>query len=185
MQQRKAGRPSGTDGSDFSYRMVVDSRYTKVAKGKSRLKALIFIQGIFQLIVLFYVALPISKGKDPNILAVSSSVIGLISLLIGELGRRRSRGGFLKFYLAMSTITVLLSISCAASSSSTLEFIQNPTEWETKKFELIETLVLLLGRLHIPHALYAQFSDTTFSIFQIYLLLSEQDCWCRCSRSAL
>lgn len=30
MQQRKtttaAGRPSGTDGSDFSYRMVVDSR---------------------------------------------------------------------------------------------------------------------------------------------------------------
>ncbi|KAI5569832.1 hypothetical protein BDE02_12G103400 [Populus trichocarpa] len=147
MQQRKAGRPSGTDGSDFSYRMVVDSRYTKVAKGKSRLKALIFIQGIFQLIELLYVVLPISKGKDPNILAVSSSVIGLISLLIGELGRRRSRAGFLRFYLAMSTIAVLLSIFCAVSSSSTLEVIQNPAEWETKKFELIETSVLLLGLL--------------------------------------
>ncbi|KAM3682591.1 hypothetical protein ACJW31_12G084000 [Castanea mollissima] len=46
MQQRKSafGRPSGTDGSDFSYRMVVDSRYQKVTKGKSRLYALIFIQ---------------------------------------------------------------------------------------------------------------------------------------------
>ncbi|RVW40175.1 hypothetical protein CK203_038439 [Vitis vinifera] len=48
MQQRKSassfGRPSGTDGSDFSYRMVVDSRYTKVAKGKSRLHVLIIAQ---------------------------------------------------------------------------------------------------------------------------------------------
>lgn len=78
MQQRKptAGRPSGTDGSDFSYRMVVDSReftklpsllclrilnldfflinvfrfvlgYTKVTKGKSRLRPLIFVQVTF------------------------------------------------------------------------------------------------------------------------------------------
>ncbi|KAK4572037.1 hypothetical protein RGQ29_030446 [Quercus rubra] len=48
MQQRKSafGRPSGTDGSDFSYRMVVDSRYQKVAKGNSRLYALIFIQHV-------------------------------------------------------------------------------------------------------------------------------------------
>jgi len=77
MQQRKptAGRPSGTDGSDFSYRMVVDSRefpklqissvpdpfslnfflihvlcfvlgYTKVTKEKARLRPLIFVQVI-------------------------------------------------------------------------------------------------------------------------------------------
>ncbi|KAH0979184.1 hypothetical protein GBA52_006361 [Prunus armeniaca] len=46
MQQRRSasGRPTGTDGSDFNYRMVVDSRYQKVAKGKSRLSALILIQ---------------------------------------------------------------------------------------------------------------------------------------------
>ncbi|KAF3445179.1 hypothetical protein FNV43_RR14873 [Rhamnella rubrinervis] len=44
--QRKSvlGRPSGTDGSDFSYRMVVDSRYQKVAQGKSVLYALIIAQ---------------------------------------------------------------------------------------------------------------------------------------------
>ncbi|KAH0702500.1 hypothetical protein KY285_016778 [Solanum tuberosum] len=46
MNQRAVarGRPSGTDGCDFSYRMVVDSRYTKVAKAKSRLAKLIFAQ---------------------------------------------------------------------------------------------------------------------------------------------
>ncbi|KAK4707839.1 hypothetical protein R3W88_028764 [Solanum pinnatisectum] len=49
MNQRFAvrGRPSGTDGSDFSYRMVVDSRYTKVAKAKSHLAKLIIVQGYF------------------------------------------------------------------------------------------------------------------------------------------
>ncbi|KAL8458094.1 hypothetical protein ACS0TY_035825 [Phlomoides rotata] len=46
MSQRKSvnGRPSGTDGSDFSFRMVVDSRYQKVAKGKSRMCSLILTQ---------------------------------------------------------------------------------------------------------------------------------------------
>lgn len=59
------------------------------------------MQGIFQLIELLYVVLPISKGKDPNILAVSSSVIGLISLLIGELGclHDSSSSFFLKTFL--------------------------------------------------------------------------------------
>ncbi|KAK4783951.1 hypothetical protein SAY86_018319 [Trapa natans] len=51
MQQRRSlvGRPSGTDGSDFSYRMVVDSRYQKVAGGRSRLRTLILIQEQFDL----------------------------------------------------------------------------------------------------------------------------------------
>ncbi|CAH9130530.1 unnamed protein product [Cuscuta epithymum] len=47
MHQRTStasGRPSGTDGSDYSFRMVVDSRYQKVAKGKSQLLKIIFIQ---------------------------------------------------------------------------------------------------------------------------------------------
>ncbi|PNX57527.1 hypothetical protein L195_g050447, partial [Trifolium pratense] len=46
MQQRKStlGRPSGTDGSDYSYRMVVDSRYQLVAKGKKRLSVLFIVE---------------------------------------------------------------------------------------------------------------------------------------------
>ncbi|XP_020540677.1 uncharacterized protein LOC105648596 isoform X2 [Jatropha curcas] len=115
MQQRKSGRPSGTDGSDFSYRMVVDSRYTKVAKGKSRLSALISTQAVIQLIGLLNAVLSIPKEKGPDTLAISSSVIGLISLLIGEFGRRRSR------------------------------VIWKLNDLERKKFELINSLLLLLG----------------------------------------
>uniref|UniRef100_A0A6N2LPF4 Uncharacterized protein n=1 Tax=Salix viminalis TaxID=40686 RepID=A0A6N2LPF4_SALVM len=94
---------------------------------------------------------------------IAVQLCSLVSILTGSTSihdlpscRRRSRAGFLRFYLAISTITVLPSLSCAVSSSSTLEVIQNPTEWETKKFELIETFLFFYS-----------------------------DCWCRCSRSAL
>lgn len=68
------------------------------------------MQGIFQLIELLYVVLPISKGKDPNILAVSSSVIGLISLLIGELGclHDSSSSFFLKTFLEVLRLLTLI-----------------------------------------------------------------------------
>ena len=62
------------------------------------------LQGIFQLIELFYAALPITKGNDPNFLAVSSSVIGLISLLIGELGcLHNSSSLFFFFFLSFAS----------------------------------------------------------------------------------
>ncbi|XP_028118860.1 protein jagunal homolog 1 isoform X2 [Camellia sinensis] len=125
MQQRKPtignGRPSGTDGSDFSYRMVVDSRYTKVAKGKSRLSSLIFIQVIVQLVGLLNFLLSILKEESLDTLAVSSIVISFLSLLIGELGRRRSRVNFLKFFMFASSMAVLISIAGAARSNVLVE----------------------------------------------------------------
>ncbi|EEF51538.1 uncharacterized protein LOC8266057 [Ricinus communis] len=147
MQQRKSGRPSGTDGYDFSYRMVVDSRYTKVAKGKSRLCTLILTQAVIQLIGLLCIVLSISNEKGANRLAILSSVIGFFSLLTGELGRRRSRVSFLRVYIITSFIALLLSIFCATASNSTLEVIQNLSHWEKNKFELVETLLLILGSL--------------------------------------
>ncbi|KAA8533845.1 hypothetical protein F0562_031362 [Nyssa sinensis] len=151
MQHRKSatgnGRPSGTDGSDFSYRMVVDSRYTKVAKGKSRLSKLIFVQVIIQLIGLLTLFLSISKDENLDTLAVSSSVIGFISLLIGELGRRRSRVNFLKFYMFASSIAILLSIAHVIWSNISLEIIRDLSRWETKKLELLKTAGVLLGLL--------------------------------------
>ncbi|ONI25078.1 hypothetical protein PRUPE_2G278900 [Prunus persica] len=139
MQQRRSasGRPTGTDGSDFNYRMVVDSRYQKVAKGKSRLSALILTQAVIQLIgVLAF--LFTSNGEGPNVIAISSFAIGSISLIIGELGRRRSRVSLLKVYIVASSIGILLSIACVATGNLTLEVFQNPSNWETKKFELLE-----------------------------------------------
>ncbi|XP_050226202.1 uncharacterized protein LOC126675475 isoform X2 [Mercurialis annua] len=136
MQQRKSGRPSGTDGNDFSYRMVIDSRYTKVAKAKSRLFTLFLTQGLIQLIGLICIVLLITNEKTVSKLAVSSSMTGLLSLLIGELGRRRSRVGLLRFYIYISSIVLLLSIYSAITSNSSLVVIWNPKDWDKKKFEL-------------------------------------------------
>ncbi|XP_065871250.1 uncharacterized protein [Euphorbia lathyris] len=143
MQQRKFGRPSGTDGSDFSYRMVIDSRYTKVAKGKSRLSGLILTQVVIHLVGLVYVVL--STPKD--MLAISSYVIGLVSLLIGELGRKWSKVSFLRVYITASSAPIFFSIYSTIRSNSISEVTWNLNDWESKKFVAIEILLLLLGLL--------------------------------------
>ncbi|CAL2243467.1 unnamed protein product [Prunus armeniaca] len=79
-----------------------------------------------------------SNGEGPNVIAISSVAIGSISLIIGELGRRRSRVSLLKVYIVASSIGILLSIACVAIGNLTLEVFQNPSNWETKKFELLE-----------------------------------------------
>ncbi|KAF7132922.1 hypothetical protein RHSIM_Rhsim09G0192300 [Rhododendron simsii] len=140
MQHRKPavgnGRPSGTDGSDFSYRMVVDSRYTKVAKGKYRLSALIFTQAILQLVGVIVVELTLVFGY-----------------LLYE-GRRRSRVNFLRFYMFASSIAVTISIACVGGSNFLIEVIQDQSRWETKKFELFNIAgVLLASSYHSSSAL--------------------------------
>ncbi|KAJ8749079.1 hypothetical protein K2173_013686 [Erythroxylum novogranatense] len=144
MQQRKSGRPTGTDGSDFSYRMVVDSRYTQVAKGKSRLYALIMTQAVIQLIGLLSTVMSISNEKGPKALPIWSFSAGLLSLLIGELGRRWSRASFLRVYIIMSSVAALLSLFSAHTMKSTLEVIRNPGNMETK-LELVCVFLLILG----------------------------------------
>ncbi|KAH7840625.1 hypothetical protein Vadar_019356 [Vaccinium darrowii] len=151
MQHRKPavvnGRPSGTDGSDFSYRMVVDSRYTKVAKGKSRLSVLFFTQAIVQLVGVVSLLLSLPKGEGPNTLAISSTAIGFLSLLVGELGRRRSRVNFLRFYMFASSIAITISIARVGSSNFLAEVIQDQSRWDAKKFELVSIAGVVLGLL--------------------------------------
>lgn len=146
--QRKSGRPSGTDGSDFSYRMVVDSRYTKVANGKSRLSVLIIAQAVIQLLEALNLFYSISKEESLDVvLAVSSISIYFTSLLTGELGRKRSRVNLLKFYMVSSSIGMLLSIVCVLKSNLSLKVIQDLSGWETKKSELFWAAGLLVGLL--------------------------------------
>ncbi|KAK4778197.1 hypothetical protein SAY87_018384 [Trapa incisa] len=88
MQQRRSlvGRPSGTDGSDFSYRMVVDSRYQKVARGRSRLRTLILIQAVIMLVAALPLFLSVLKGEAFDVLSALSFALSIFSILIGELG---------------------------------------------------------------------------------------------------
>ncbi|KAK4285120.1 hypothetical protein QN277_001862 [Acacia crassicarpa] len=100
MQQRNStiGRPSGTDGSDYSYRMVVDSRYQQVAKGKKRLSILLSLQALLLLIAAIFAALPGIEQDTLDNVALGLVVCGLIILIVTELGRRRSRAIFLRVY---------------------------------------------------------------------------------------
>ncbi|KAK4734348.1 hypothetical protein R3W88_008609 [Solanum pinnatisectum] len=135
MNQRAVvrGRPSGTDGSDFSYRMVVDSRYTKVAKAKSCLAKLIFAQVVTQLIVAANVFVSLIKKESPSRVSVSSLAVGSVSIMAGELGRKRSRSYFLKFYAFGSSMSILLSVAYLAMSNLSLETFQNYTSLDTLK----------------------------------------------------
>ncbi|XP_031393833.1 uncharacterized protein LOC116205382 isoform X1 [Punica granatum] len=151
MQQRRslAGRPSGTDGSDFSYRMVVDSRYQRVAQGRSRLRALILIQAVVQLVAALPLILSVWKGEAVHALSALSLAIGIFSLLVGELGRRRSRAGLLRVYLVASSVSIVVSVACVFKSNLTFEIliqdIQNAQNWEAKKLELLQGSRVFLG----------------------------------------
>ncbi|XP_010442656.1 PREDICTED: uncharacterized protein LOC109124678 [Camelina sativa] len=145
MQQRKptAGRPSGTDGSDFSYRMVVDSRYTKVTKEKARLRPLIFVQAAIYLIGVSCAFLTTSKKDEMNTLAIAAAAAGFVSSLIGELGCRRSRVNLLRLYTAASTIVMVLSVFCAVRSRLTME--ERDSSGTTAKLELVGFICAQLG----------------------------------------
>ncbi|MED6183309.1 hypothetical protein PIB30_117232 [Stylosanthes scabra] len=137
MQQRKAalGRPSGTDGSDYSYRMVVDSRYQLVAKGKQRLSRLFFIQGLFLLMGAIFAFLPTMKKDAPNRVALSSALVSFISLAIAEIGRRRSRASLLRFYSVISSFAVVSLTISLAKQYSLLKAIQDFGLKGTIKFD--------------------------------------------------
>ncbi|KAL1222219.1 hypothetical protein V5N11_026737 [Cardamine amara subsp. amara] len=145
MQQRKptAGRPSGTDGSDFSYRMVVDSRYTKVTKGKSRLRPLILVQALIYIIGLACAFLTTTKKDERNTFAIACAAIGVVSSLMGEFGCRRSRINLLRLYTAVSTVVMVLSVFCAVRSRLTME--ERNSSGTTAKLELVGFICAQLG----------------------------------------
>ncbi|KAI7733539.1 hypothetical protein M8C21_026162 [Ambrosia artemisiifolia] len=174
MQQRNSGnrRPTGTDGSDFSYRMVVDNRYTKVAKGKSTLSKVLFIQAVLVLVGVLDLVLTYLKKEPVETLAVVSSSITVISILVGELGRKRSRVNFLRFYMAASSIGILGSIASIIQSNIQLKasnspllinsnlnsfsllgqinnpssmVIHDPSKWETEKAALLKIACVSIG----------------------------------------
>ncbi|KNA10724.1 hypothetical protein SOVF_141580 [Spinacia oleracea] len=111
-----AGRPSGTDGSDYSYRMVVDSRYTKVAKEKGHLAIFLSIQALVLLVGIILVLLPVVKGEDYGMFGLEPLILSFLSLVAGELGRRQSRTTFLKIYLIMSFVAVFEVIHIAVAN---------------------------------------------------------------------
>lgn len=149
MQHRKltSGRPSGTDGSDYSYRMVVDSRYQLVAKGKKRLSLYFITEAVLLLIGVTLTYLPGIEADAPNTVAYSSVIVSVVSLIIGNIGRRRSRSGLLRFYAAVSSIAMLLLIASLAQQHLLLKAIQDSKLWKTGKYDVNELSHFQIGLL--------------------------------------
>ncbi|TVU38407.1 hypothetical protein EJB05_11775 [Eragrostis curvula] len=146
MQQRRAasGRPSGTDGSDFSYRMVVDSRYQRVADGRSRVARLILVQALHQVTGGVLLLLSLSKGTEPNKFAVLSVAAGLLAILVGELGRRRTMAALLRMYTSLSSIAVAFSVACIIRSELLLKVMEKNMAAITS-YEMIDAVRVALG----------------------------------------
>ncbi|RCV42196.1 hypothetical protein SEVIR_9G196100v4 [Setaria viridis] len=146
-QRRGAsGRPSGTDGSDFSYRMVVDSRYQRVAEGRSRLARLILVQALHQVAGDALLLLSLSKGKEVNKFAALSAAAGLLAIVVGELGRRRTMAVLLRLYTSLSSIAVAFSVTCIIRSELFLKFMKQNTEAITS-YEMFDAVRVALGIL--------------------------------------
>ena len=145
MQQRR-GRPSGTDGSDFSYRMVVDSRYQRVADGRSRLARLMLVQTLHQVAGGALLLLSLSKGTEINKFAVLSLAAGLLAILLGEFGRRRTVAVFLRLYTSLSSIAIAFSVTCIIRSDLFVKITKQNTAAITS-YEMFDVVRVALGVL--------------------------------------
>ncbi|KAL5231988.1 hypothetical protein ABZP36_030764 [Zizania latifolia] len=148
MQQRRpaSGRPSGTDGSDFSYRMVVDSRYQRVAEGRSRLARLILVQALHQVAGGVLLLLALLKGAEMNKFALMSMAAGLVAIVLGEIGRRRTMAVLLRLYTSLSSIAVAFSVTCIIRSELFLKITKQNTASITSS-ELLDVVRVALGVL--------------------------------------
>ncbi|KAF3779305.1 hypothetical protein EJ110_NYTH39456 [Nymphaea thermarum] len=161
-------RPSGTDGSDFSYRMVVDSRYTKVAQGKGRLWKLLVAQAAVQVIGVLWLLLLFLQQRGLGQLAVFSVLVGFICLAIGESGRRCNSKNLLRSYTVVASIAAILSVAQIITSNLLLQIrsgsfgavSSNPEAIENGRllisvvlqFYTIMTTLTLIGNMSVKRA---------------------------------
>lgn len=147
-----SGRPSGTDGFDYSYRMTVDQRYQKVALRKAQLYRLILCQVAFQAWGILWVALAILKGKEVNKIALLSITAGIIAIISGKSGHRRSSSKLLNVYITFSTFSTVLSVALGYSGHFFGEFIKDSNQNQDEDslmnlFDFLETCWILAGVL--------------------------------------
>nr|GFC74371.1 protein jagunal homolog 1-like [Tanacetum cinerariifolium] len=73
------------------------------------------------LVAVFPILLTLLKKEPLETLSAASISIIFISVIIGELGRKRSRANFLKFYRVASSIGILGTIASVIQSSLQLK----------------------------------------------------------------
>lgn len=153
MQQRRrpiSGRPEGTDGFDYSYRMTVDPRYINVTKGKAHLRYAIALQAVVQLLGVLYVFIFPPKAGPYNAFTVSAVVAGALLCTIGEIGRRRSNMLLLNVYRHLSPVATLAAVAVTAKHSLQFKFDKERSDAQsvwTEPVDIFSYAHIVLGAL--------------------------------------
>ncbi|KAL2634588.1 hypothetical protein R1flu_006067 [Riccia fluitans] len=104
-------RPEGSDGSDFSYRMTVEDRYKKAAKGKLLLRKFLNAQTGFQLLkALMLMAAAVTGNRPVKNLEVAGCVFGVTAVVVGTLGLKQGAARLLKVYIFFMGLAVGLNL---------------------------------------------------------------------------
>lgn len=90
--------------------------------------------------------LSLSKGAEANKFAVLSVAAGLLAIVLGELGRRRTIAVLLRLYTSLSSIAVAFSVTCIIRSELFLKVMKQNTAAITS-YELFDAARVALGVL--------------------------------------
>jgi len=109
MASRRGQRPTGTDGSDHQYRMVVEKKYHKVADTKKRLRTLIALQALYYgCFIAWNCGIPLTEGQRPAPVVGVMPAVGFLALIAGRkgvgYGNERSNGTALLGYAFLSAV---------------------------------------------------------------------------------
>ncbi|QDZ23159.1 hypothetical protein HOP50_09g56980 [Chloropicon primus] len=115
MASRRGGRPTGTDGSDHQYRMVVEDKYHKAADTKRRLRTLVVLQAVYYgCFVAWNCGIPVMEGKSPAPIVGVMPVVGFVALVSGRkgvgVGNARGSKAFLAIYALLSFVGFCLAV---------------------------------------------------------------------------
>lgn len=118
MASRRGARPSGTDGSDHQYRMVIESKYHKVADVKKRLKTLLALQSLYYgCFIAWNCGVPLLEGKRPAPIVGVMPLVGFMAIILGRKGvgsgSAKSTGAALIGYIVCSVIGFFFAIANA------------------------------------------------------------------------
>ncbi|XP_020674565.1 uncharacterized protein LOC110093879 isoform X2 [Dendrobium catenatum] len=110
------------------------------------LTAWLSIPGVLQVIGSLLVVLA-SRDKGFDNLVVVSVSIGFISLLIGELGRRRSQVNLLRLFLSFSAVGIVVATAHVVWNDLFFKLFKTQDFSSITNYELGETVYILLGVL--------------------------------------
>ncbi|KAF9623236.1 hypothetical protein IFM89_000725 [Coptis chinensis] len=145
MQKRNpvSGRPTGTDGSDYSYRMVVEPRYMNVAKGKARFRTVFIMQGVIQIVGVLGAFFFPTKDGFFNTLQIAAFILGLMFIVIGKTAVGRSHVTLLSIYCVLSSLATVFCLACTTMNT----FHTHIPEEMQQKAEIFAYMHIVIGAM--------------------------------------